>query len=345
MYENLYKNIKKLCKLDGISGRENEVREEILNDIKPICDSIEVDTMGNIIAFKKGKQTPKNKIMLSAHMDEVGFIVTAVTDDGYLKFGTVGGINSKVINGRRVKVGDKKIVGIIGTKPVHQQNEDERSTAVEIKSLTIDIGAKDKEDALKYVSLGDSVTFEGVEYTELGENSIMARAIDDRAGCAILIEIMKSEPMYDAYYLFCVQEEVGLNGAKTAAYTINPDISIVVETTASGDVAEVTDYNRVSVVGGGAVITYMDMSTIYDKQLYDLAFRLSEEKGIKAQTKTMIAGGNDAGAIHISRGGVKTVAVSIPGKYIHSAASVVSKADVEASFEMTKALLDSTGDL
>lgn len=345
MYEELYKNIKTLCELDGISGRENEVREEILKQITPICDEVSVDNMGNVIAFKKGKKAPKNKIMLSAHMDEVGFILTGVTSEGYLKFSTVGGINPKVVNGRRVKVGDNKVIGVIGTKPIHQQSEEERATAVKLKDLCIDIGATDKEDALKYVKLGDSITFDGADYTELGTNSIMARAIDDRAGCAILIEAMKSEPEFDAYYLFCVQEEVGLNGSKTAAYTINPDIAIVVETTASGDVAGVTDYNRVSVVGDGAVITYMDRSTIYDKQLYDLAFKLAEEKNIKAQTKTMIAGGNDAGAIHISRGGVKTVAVSIPGKYIHSAASVVSKTDVEASFEMTLALLNAVGDL
>lgn len=340
----MFNNIKKLCEINGISGRESLVANEVVNQIKDIADSYHVDNIGNVIAFKKGKATPKNKIMLSAHTDEVGMIITGVTDDGMLRLATVGGVNSKVILGRSVYIYEKNIYGVIGTKAVHMQTADERKTAVEEDKLYIDIGAKDKEDALKHIALGDSVSFIG-DYEEFGDGFIKAKAIDDRAGCAILIEIMKKDLEFDTYFAFSTQEEVGLRGAKVASYTVRPDIAIIVETTATGDVSGVTGADRVSVVGDGAVISYMDHSTIYDKGLYDLAFKLGKEKNIACQTKTKISGGNDAGAIHVSHEGVRTVAVSIPSKYIHSPASVVKKDDVIATYEMALALANTVGNI
>ncbi|WMJ23878.1 M42 family peptidase [Paludicola sp. MB14-C6] len=340
----MFNNIKKLCELNGISGRETVVANEIINQIKGIATEIQVDNLGNVIAFKKGKKTPKNKIMLNAHTDEVGMIVTGITDDGMLRFATVGGVNSKVIIGRSVRVSEKEIVGVIGTKAVHMQTADEKKTAVPEDKLYIDIGAKDKEDAMQHVALGDSVTFVG-NYVEFGDGFIKAKAIDDRAGCAILIEIMKQDLEYDAYFAFVVQEEVGLRGARVAAHTIEPDVAIVVESTASGDVADVSGADRVTVMGEGAVVSYMDHSTIYDKGLYDLAFKLAKEQNIACQTKTKIAGGNDAGAIHVSRKGVRTVAVSIPSRYIHSPSNVVKKEDVTATYQLALALTNTVGEI
>lgn len=344
MSMELFKNIKTLCAVNGISGRETEVSAEIVSQIKDIADSVTIDNLGNVIAFKKGKKTPNNKIMLVAHMDEVGMIVTGITDDGFLRFQTVGGINPKVILGREVCIYEKGITGVIGSKAIHQQDADERKKAAEIDKIYIDIGAKDKKDAQKHVSLGDSVCFTD-DYNELGTNSIVSKAIDDRAGCAMMIEIMKSGLEYDTWFAFTVQEEVGLRGAKVASYTVAPDIAIILETTASGDVAEVKDEKRVTVIGDGAVISYMDRSTVYDKGLYDLAFETAKKRKIKAQTKTMIAGGNDAGAIHVSGSGVRTIALSIPSKYIHSGASVVEKGDVEAVYQLAKALTAEVGAL
>lgn len=340
----MFDNIKKLCELNGISGRETLVANEIVNQIKPIADEVHIDNIGNVIAFKKGKTTPKNKIMLSAHTDEVGMIITGVTDDGMLRFDTVGGVNSKVILGRSVFIYEKNIYGVIGTKAMHMQTPDERKTAVEVDKLYIDIGAKDKEDALNHVALGDSIGFIG-DYEEFGDGFIKAKAIDDRAGCAILIEIMKQDLAFDTYFGFSTQEEVGLRGAKVASYTINPDVAIVVETTATGDVSGVTGANRVSVVGEGAVISYMDHSTIYDKGLFDLAFELGKQQNIACQTKTKISGGNDAGAIHVAHSGVRTIAVSIPSKYIHSPANVVKKDDVSATYQMALALTNAVGNI
>lgn len=338
----LFENIKVLCEKDGISGREEQVASCVVSLIKDVADDVKIDNLGNVIAFKKGKTVPKNKIMLSAHTDEVGMIVTSVTDDGSLSLDTVGGVNPKVILGRAVRVGN--IVGVIGTKALHHLTADERKTMVDIEKLYVDIGATDKEDALKHVALGDSVTFIG-DYQEFGDGFITAKAIDDRAGCAILIEIMKQELEFDCYFAFSVQEELGLRGAKVAAFTVKPDIAIVVESTASGDVSEVTGANRVTVVGDGAVISYMDNGTIYDKGLYDLGFSLSKERGIPCQTKTKIAGGNDAGAIHVANEGVRTIAVSIPSRYIHSPANVVKKTDVQAVYDITLALTNAVGNL
>lgn len=340
----LFENIKKLCEIDGISGRETAVANEIVAQLKGIADEIKVDNIGNVIAFKKGKTTPKNKIMLAAHTDEVGLIVTGATEDGSLTVATVGGINPKVILGRAVKIYDKNIVGVISTKAVHQLSADEKKTMVEVDKLYVDIGATTKDEALNAVSLGDSISFIG-DYEEFGDGFIKAKAIDDRAGCAMLIEMMKTELLYDCYFAFTTQEELGLRGAKVAAFGINPDIAIVVETTATGDVSGVTGLDRVSVVGDGAVVSYMDLSTMYDKGLYELAMELGKQKNIPCQTKTKISGGNDAGAIHVSNDGVRTIAISIPSRYIHSPASVVKKSDVQAVYDLSLALTNEVGNL
>lgn len=338
----LFENIKTLCEIDGISGRENLVANHICELIKDLADEVKVDNIGNVIAFKKGKTTPKNKIMLSAHTDEVGMIITGVTEDGSLSIATVGGVNPKVILGRAVKVSGR--IGVIGTKALHHLNADERKTMVDIDKLYIDIGATDKEDALKYVALGDSVSFIS-DYKEFGDGFIKAKAIDDRAGCAILIEIMKQHLEHDCWFAFSTQEELGLRGAKVAAYSVKPDVAIVVETTATGDVCGVSGNERVSIVGDGAVISYMDLSTIYDKGLYDLSFALASKYNIPCQTKTKISGGNDAGAIHVANEGVRTIAASIPSRYIHSPSSVVKKSDVQAVFDIVLKLTNEVGNL
>lgn len=340
----LFENIKKLCELDGISGREMAVASEIVGQIKELADEVNIDNIGNVIAFKKGNKTPKNKIMIAAHTDEVGLIITGVTEDGSLQVATVGGINPKVILGRAVKLCDSGITGVIATKAIHQLTADEKKTMVGVDKLYIDIGATTKDEALKCVSLGDSVCFIG-DYEEFGDGFIKAKAIDDRAGCAMMIEMMKTKLEFDCYFAFTTQEELGLRGAKVAAHSINPDVAIVIETTASGDVCGVTGLDRVSVVGEGAVVSYMDLSTIYDRGLYEFAMDLGKENDIPCQTKTKISGGNDAGAIHVSGDGVRTIAVSIPSRYIHAPASVVKKSDVQAVYDLSLALANKVGDL
>lgn len=337
MLEDL-KILEKLCSSYGISGDETRIKDIILDKITPFVTELNVDNLGNIIAFKKGKRTPKKKIMLSAHMDEVGFIVTYVTDDGLLKFNTVGGINSNVVCGKSVVVGEKQIPGVIGLKPVHLLNSEERQKSVPIDDLYIDIGASNREEASDYVSPGDSVCFSANFKFE--NNMVKSKSIDDRVGCFILMNLIKQDLPFDMYFTFVVQEEIGLRGAKVAAFDVNPDVAIVVEATTAADVKGTSPEKQVCKVGNGAVIAFMDKSTIYDKELYNLALKLAKENGIKLQVKSLIAGGNDSGAIHTSRAGVKTIAVSLPCRYLHMACGMICADDIWETQKLVEKLAE-----
>ncbi|MBR6786032.1 MAG: M42 family peptidase [Clostridia bacterium] len=330
--------IKELCTLSGISGREDSVRDYIIDKIKDFAE-YSVDPLGNLLVFKKGKKPAKNKVMLDAHMDEVGMIVTAVTSEGFLKFAKVGGINSKVILGRSVKVGKKAVNGVIGIKPIHLVDKDKEDTIPSADELYIDIGAADKEEALSVVSPGDAVWFNS-DFVEFGNGFVKAKALDDRVGCAVLIEMIRSELEYDAWFSFSVQEEIGTRGAQTAAFNIAPDYAIVVETTTAADISGVKDENRVCICGKGGAVSFMDRSTIYNKALFDRAFEIAKENNIVCQPKTVVAGGNDAGAIHKSRGGVKVLTVSVPCRYLHSPTCVIKYSDAEESFKLIKAMAE-----
>lgn len=334
----MFENLKELCCLCGTSGNEEKIREYIISQIKDRCE-FSVDPLGNIIAFKKGKNTPKNKVMLDAHMDEVALIVTSIQSDGTLTVDTVGGIDPSVVIGRQVIVGDENLPAVVGSKAVHKLSKSEREKKPEISSLYVDFGASDKAEAEKYVKPGDIVYFSS-EYMEFGNGMIKAKAIDDRFGCSLLIELIKSELIYDAYFTFTVQEEIGLRGAKTAAFAVNPDFAIVCETTTASDIEGVSEEQTVCRLGDGAVVSFMDRSTVYDKELYKIGFELAKEKNIRCQTKNKIAGGNNGGAIHISGSGVRTIAVSAPCRYLHSPTSVVKKSDLEACCEMVKILFE-----
>ena len=329
--------LKTLCLLNGASGDEGKIRDYIIGEIKDYCE-YEVDSLGSVIAFKKGRKTPLKKISINAHMDEVGFIVTGITDSGYLRFSTVGGISPSVIIDRVVKVGDSGISGVIGDKAYHLLEKDEKDKIPETDKLLIDIGAADKAEAEKAVKLGDFVYFDS-DYTEFGDGFIKAKALDDRIGCMLMIELIKSELEYDTYFCFNVQEEVGLRGSKCTSFAVQSDISIILEATTAADLDGVSGEKRVCVLGDGPVISFMDRSTIYDKELYELGMKTAKENDIPVQTKTAVAGGNDAGAIQTSGKGSRVMAISIPSRYIHSASSVVKKSDIENTRKLLKELL------
>lgn len=331
--------LERLCNARGVSGDESEVRDIIIDEIKYIADDIKVDNLGNIIALKKGKKRFAPKLMLSAHMDEVGFIVNYITDEGFLKISAVGGINAGTILGKGVCVGKRKVPGVIGVKPVHLLDGKERSKAIKIEDVYVDIGANSKADALNYVNLGDSVTFDS-KFRKLDNGRIIGKALDDRAGCFILLNIIKKELPYDVYFTFAVQEEVGMRGAKVAAFLIDPDSAIVVESTTAADVLGVPESERVCELGQGPVISFMDKSTIYYKEYFDLALKLSKEKDIRLQIKKAVAGGNDSGAIHTSRAGVKTLAVSLPCRYLHTAAGMITMQDITESEKLIYNLIE-----
>jgi putative aminopeptidase FrvX len=332
----MLERIKRYAALNGISGDEGLIREAIIEEIAPYCQ-YEVDPMGNLICFKKGMITPNKKLMISAHMDEVGLMATHITADGFVKFTTVGGIDPRVLLGRQVCFYHSGQIGVIGTKAVHQQTPEERETAVKAEDMFIDIGASSKEEASSLIKPGDCASFcSTVE--EFGEGFLKGKALDDRIGCAILVEMIRSKIKFDTYFVFAVQEEVGLRGAAAAAYTVNPDYAIVVETTTAADLSGVPEQKQVCQLGHGAVVGFMDRATIYNRELYALAYKLGVEEKITCQTKTMIAGGNDAGAIQSSRGGVQTIAVSVPCRYLHSPVCVVKKEDITATAKMVWAL-------
>ena len=329
--------LKELCLADSVSGDESAVRELIISRIKDVCE-YSVDNLGSVICFKKGKKAPRKKLMICAHMDEVGFIVTYIRPDGTLSFGNVGGIDPSVVIGRQVRVGKNSISGVVGSTAVHNLSKEQREKAPKTDSLYIDIGAADRAEAEKYVSPGDCAYFDS-EFTELGGSRIKSKALDDRAGCAIMIELLHEELEYDTYFVFNVQEEIGLRGATASAYSVAPDYAIVLETTTAADIDGAAGAKKVCEVGKGPVVSFMDRHTMYDKELYRLAFDIAKEQGIPCQTKTMIAGGNDAGAVHISGRGVRTMAVSLPCRYLHSPSCVIDTADFENSYKLVKNLI------
>lgn len=316
-----------LCGLNGISGDEGAVREYIISQIEGKCE-YSIDPLGSVIAFCKGRKTPDKKLMISAHMDEVGFIVTYITDKGLIKFAPVGGVDPRIVFGKRVSIGKNGIVGVVGGKALHHLESDEKEKAVPFDKLYIDIGADSKEQAEKFVSLGDSVCFDN-SFITMGDK-IKSKAIDDRAGCAVMLDMIRQGVEYDTYFTFVVQEEIGLRGSTAAAYTVDPDYAIVLEATTAADIPASSDDKRVCELDKGAVVSFMDRSTMYDKELYQLAFEIGAQKGIPVQTKTMVAGGNDAGAIHKSRDGVRTCALSVPCRYLHSPSCVISRNDLQS---------------
>ena len=337
----MFDELKEICTIDGASGDESAVREYIINNIK--ADKVTVDNLGNVIVFKKGRKTPKNRIMLAAHMDEVGFMITDITDEGFLRFGAVGGIDPRVVMGRAVRFRNGTL-GVVGTKAVHQQSADERKKAPDFDDMLIDIGVFSAYEAEKLVSRGDTACFD-TDFFEFGDGFIKGKAIDDRAGCLIMMDMINSDLEYDMYFAFTVQEEVGTRGAKAASFSVEPDIAIVLETTTACDISGSSGNKRVCELGKGSVISYMDRSTIYDKELYKLAFNTAANIGVPAQTKTLVAGGNDSGAIHVSRGGVRTCALSVPCRYLHSPSCVIKQSDYEAVKALAFAMAEACAEL
>ncbi len=328
--------LRKLCLANGVSSGEDEIRNIIISEIDGYADEVTVDKSGNIIVFKKGLNRAENKLLLSAHMDEVGFIVTSINSDGTLGVDEVGGIDRRVVSGKSVKLCTSNVNGVFGIKPIHLSKGESRNEIPKLSSMYIDIGAKDKKDAENNIEVGDLVAFEG--FYEENEQSIITKALDDRVGCLVLIEMIKSELPYDMNFSFVVQEEVGLRGAKTAAYSVDPEFAIVVETTTAADIPNVEESKQVCHLGEGAVISFMDRRTIYDRELYKEAFRAAERAGVKAQSKKAVAGGNDAGVINTNRGGVRTIAVSLPCRYLHAPHTTAFKEDIDSVYKTVNEL-------
>ena len=330
--------LKELCRLDGVSGEEDRVRDCIRRYAEPYADQIRTDALGNLIVFKRGARPTEHKLMLAAHMDEVGVIVTHVTDEGFLKFDFVGGVDRRVAIGKPVVLGPDRVPGVIGLKAIHLVSREEEKKTPKTDALYLDIGAKDREEAVRLAPPGTCGAFVG-EPEELGDGFLKAKAIDDRVGCAVMLELLREDLPLDVVFAFTAQEEVGTRGAFGAAFSVTPEVALVLETTTPADLPEIEGARRVCAPGMGPVISYMDGGTIYDRGLFETLRRLAEDNRIPWQTKEYIAGGNDARTIQRAKSGVRVAALSAAVRYLHAPASVGSISDFENMLKLTRLFL------
>ena len=329
--------LKELCLTDGVSGFEISIRAKLAEKCRPYADEMHVDTMGNLVVFKKGKKHNAPKLMIAAHMDEVGFVITKIEDSGVLRFQEAGGINPRVALGRRVLIGPNHVPGVTGLKAYHLVSKEEEKKTPSITQMYIDIGAESKEEAAKLVKLGDWAVFDS-DFLRFGEGKkrIKAKAIDDRVGCAQMLKLMEKDLPMDVTFVFTVQEEVGLRGAKAAAFNLKPDIALILEGTTSADMPGVDDAKKVTLVGGGPVLGCVDTGTIYDRKLFDMLRDTADQAGIPWQIKNYIAGGTDAAVIQRSRAGVRVANISTPVRMLHAASTVADKNDMENGLKLAE---------
>lgn len=329
------KLLAKICKTPGTSGFEQKVRELVITELKGLVDEIQTDNMGNVYAIKKG--TKKKKIMIGAHMDEIGFMVTHIDDKGFIRFHTLGGFDPKTLTAQRVIVhGKKDIIGVMASKPIHVMTPDERNKIAKLSDYFIDTGLSKKE-VEKYIKVGDPITRER-EFIEMG-NCVNSKSLDNRLAVFILIETMRAlkgkKVPYDIYGVFTVQEEVGIRGANVAALKVNPDFGFGLDTTIAFDLPGAAAHEMITKLGEGTAIKIMDASTICDYRMVDFMKKTADKHKIKWQNEILTAGGTDtAGIQRMTEGGSIAGAVSIPTRHLHQVIEMADKNDIQASIDL-----------
>jgi len=334
--------LEKLSNANGVTGREDEVRDLMKNYLEPYVDEIREDRLGNLIAFKKGNKDAPT-VMLAAHMDEIGFMIKNIKKKGFLQFTKIGGIDDRILLAQRVIVHTDKgpLTGVTGSKPIHIQTEAEKKKVIEVDNLFIDVGARDKEEAEKMgVQVGDVVSFD-IKFVRINENVVLGKAFDDRVGCAMMIEIMKRLQKVDCnvYAVGTIQEEVGLRGATIAAFQVAPDVGIALESTVAGDMPGVAEGEAPAKMGEGAVVTVADAGLITHPKVLRLLIDSAKENKIPYQLETGIRGATDASRIAISREGVPSGIISVPARYIHSPVAILNLDDVEKAVKLAVAAI------
>jgi len=318
--------LKKLTDACGLPGFEDEVRDIIKAELAGHVDCIKIDRMGNLIATKN-PQAKGPHIALNAHMDEVGLCVKHIDKNGGIKFASWG-VDARLLPSMRVLVGHKKITGVIGMKPVHRQTEADREKVLDIDKLYIDIGCDKKEETEKLVSIGDFVAFEST-YTEFGESKVKAKALDDRVGCAAIIEILKSDLPCKLTGIFCTQEEIGLRGSAVASKSLDADLVINLEGTIGADLEGIPKNEHVTTQGAGPALSLMDRTSVYLRKYLDEVVRVAEANHIPYQYRRTGMGGTDAGNYHTAGSGTPCIGLAVPCRYIHSPVSVMDQNDYE----------------
>ena len=342
MNHELIDLLRKLSEAYGPPGYEDEVRQIMIKELEKITDEVHVDNLGNVIAVHKGNNP---KIMLAAHMDEVALLITHIDKNGFLRFHVLGGIDPRVLYSQEVviKTENEVVHGYIGAKPPHLLKPEERKKVPDIDQLFIDIGASSKEEVEKLgVSVGSTATFVP-RFKELKNNRVMGKAFDDRAGCTALIEVMrkiKHSPC-TVYGVATVQEEVGLRGARTATWQVEPDIGLAIEGTTSSDTPGTPEHLTSTKVGWGPAITIADKSMVTHPKILRRLIEIAKKNNIPFQFKRTVSGGTDAGSIHLTKKGIPTGVVSVPCRYIHSPLSILDLNDLENAIRLVDAFVRS----
>lgn len=328
--------LEKLCTADGVAGYEDEVRQAALDIVAPYADEVITDPLGNLLVFKKGKKRRQSPVALCAHIDEVGFMVRDITEKGMIRFLTVGSVDPRVMIGRRLKVGPKKIPGVISLKAIHLTTPDERMIAPPASSLYIDIGAASKKEAEKYVRIGDPCYFDS-PFVEFGDRRIKSKAIDDRIGCAVMAALLQEELDYDTWFVFGTNEEIGGNrGALVAANRLNVGRFLVIEGTTACDMPGVPLHAQSTTQEMGCVISIMDKGSIYSRPLINHMTALADKNGVKWQYRRSANGFTDARALHVGANGAVGMGIATPTRYIHCACNVVFKPDIDDVLNMAR---------
>ena len=334
--------LKEICEIAGAPGFEKRVRDFVIDQVTPLVDEVKVDNLGNVIAIKRGVRNPDGKrVMIAAHMDEIGFIVTHIDENGFLRFHTLGGFDPKTLTAQRVIVhGKKDLVGVMGSKPIHVMSAEERTKLPKTTDFFIDLGMS-KTEVEKWITIGDPVTRDR-ELIEMGD-CVNCKSIDNRVAVFILIETLKQleNPAYDVYATFTVQEEVGLRGANVAAHSINPDFGIALDTTIAFDVPGAQPHEKVTELGKGAAIKIMDAMTICDYRMVDFMKQTAIKAEITWQPEILTAGGTDtAGVQRMGKQGAIAGAISIPTRHLHQVIEMAHKQDIKDSIALLKACLE-----
>ena len=325
---------------DAISGREEKVRELLIQKIDGHCEW-RVDARGNLLCHKKGKKPAQKRVMITAHMDEAGFMLTGIREDGLLRFANVGEIDSRVVLGKAVRI-DGEVIGVIGTKPIHLQTREEQDRPMPLDQLYIDIGAKNREDALQFAQPGDFATFRP-NFIEMG-SCICAKALDNRIGCLLLLDLLCQPLEYDLTVVFSAREEIGA-AAGAAAFSVQPDIAVAVDTNCAADVPGVSAGKQVCALGKGAVLSFQDKGAFMDRELFALAKKLCEEKEIPYQIKNQIVGTTDTAAMSKAGSGCRVLTVAAPVRYVHSPSSMFDPRDLESCARLLRELVGALAQL
>lgn len=332
--------LKTICEAPGAPGYESRIREKVIAQVTPLVDSVEVDNMGNVVAYKKGRNSDKSA-MVAAHMDEIGFIVTHIDDKGFVRFTTLGGFDPKTLTAQRVIIhGKEDVVGVMGTKPIHVMSPEERNKMPKTSDYYIDLGMS-REKVEEIVSVGNPITRER-ELIEMGD-CVNCKSIDNRVSVFILIEALRDlkNPAYDVYGVFTVQEEVGIRGANVAAHSLNPDFGFGLDTTIAFDLPGAQAHEKVTSLGEGTAIKIMDAMTICDYRMVDYMKKVAGGHEIKWQPEVLTAGGTDtAGVQRMGKNGSISGAISIPTRHLHQVIEMAHKDDIQGSIDLLKACLD-----